>query len=113
MPEGVQAAIVLGVVLFGIAKIIKTFTDYYLRKKLVELGQVDEKVSNVLDNKQDSYYASLKWGMIVFFGGLGLILLEFISYDVDSPFPYGVEAVFIATGFLLYYFIMRKDLAKS
>lgn len=113
MHEGIQAAIIIGVLFFGIVNIIKTFTDYRLRRRLVELGHVDEKVSSILSNKADNYYNALKWGMIIFFGGLGLIILEFIPYEADSPFPYGFEAVFIATGFLLYFMIVRKELLKN
>lgn len=113
MDQGIQAAIILGVILLGIARIIKTFTDYFLRKKLIELGHIDEKASNILGSKEDNYYSSLKWGIIILFGGLGLVLLEFISYDTNSPFPYGVEAVFIATGFLIYYFVAKKELIKA
>ena len=113
MSDGIAAAIIIGVILIGIAKIIQTFTDYHLKKRMVELGHVDEKVSNILGNQEELTYSSLKWGLIILFGGLGLILLEFISYDIDSPFPFGVEAVFIALGFLLYYFIVKKELLKT
>lgn len=113
MEEGIQAAIIIGVMFLGIAKIIKTFTDYRLKRRLIELGHIDEKVSNILSNKADNYYNDLKWGMIIFCGGLGLIILEFIPYDVDSPFPYGFEAVFIAAGFLLYFIIVKKEFAKN
>ncbi len=112
MSDGIQGAIILGVLLWGIANIIKTFTDYRLRRKLIEMGQVDEKVSHILASRQDTYYNALKWGMIILFGGLGLIVLEFVEYDADSPFPFGVEAVFVAAGFLLYYYMVRRDVSK-
>lgn len=113
MNDIIASAIVIGVIFLGIAKIVKTFTDYRLKRRLIELGHIDEKVSNILSNKEDNYFNSLKWGMIIFFGGLGLIILEFIPYDTDSPFPYGFEAVFIATGFLLYFMLVKKEMVKS
>lgn len=53
--------------------------------------------------------SALKWGMVVLFGGLGLILLSFVPYDYNSPLPFGIEAVMISSGFLVYYFIEKKQ----
>jgi len=54
----------------------------------------------------------LKWGLVILFGGLGLVLLEFIPHNVNSPFPYGFVTTFIAVGFLIYYFLVRKEFSK-
>ena len=48
----------------------------------------------------------------VFAGGLGLVVLNFIRYDYGSSLPYGLEAMFIAAGFLVYYALMRKQQSK-
>ena len=49
---------------------------------------------------------------IVFFGGLSLILMEYIDFDRRSTLPYGLFAVSVSLGFLLYYFLVKKELDK-
>ncbi len=113
MHDGIAAAIIITVMFGGIISVIKTFQDYFLRRKLINMGQVDQTSLNILGEEKDSRFTALKWGLIILFGGLGLVLLEFIPYRHDSPFPYGVEAVFIAIGFLIYYFVVKKELGKN
>src|SRR5690242_5524326 len=104
MHNGIAAAIVIGIIFLGMIGIIRELTEYTLKQKLINSGQVDTKSLKILSNPRDNRFTALKWGLISFFGGLGLITLEFINYSRESPFPYGVELVFISTGFLVYYF---------
>jgi len=39
-----------------------------------------------------------------------LILMEYIKVEPQSPLPYGLFAVFVSLGFLIYYYIVRRDL---
>jgi len=87
---------------------IKTLTDYFLRKKMVEKGLVGVDASELLKNQENSKLASLKWGLIVFFGGIGLILLEAIPYEKTSTLPFGVFAISLSAGFLTYFILARK-----
>ncbi|MEJ0054490.1 MAG: hypothetical protein WDN75_01885 [Bacteroidota bacterium] len=61
-------------------------------------------------HSNDGKYSSLKWGLLAFFGGLSLIIMEFIRVSPDSPLPYGLFAVAVSLGFLIYYFLVKKDL---
>ena len=95
--------------------VIKFITDYLLKKKMVDKGYVTEE-NQALFKKQlndENKYSSLKWGLIIFFGGLSLILLEYIPYSNESPLPFGVVALSIAIGFLTYYFIVKKETDKQ
>lgn len=112
MHDAVGGAIVIAVIFTGIVSIIRTILSYNLKRKLIESGQVDEKVVNILGDQEEGRYAALKWGLVILFGGLGLIILEFIPYHVNSPFPYGWVATFTAVGFLIYYFLVRKEISK-
>lgn len=47
----------------------------------------------------------LKWALLLLFGGLGLIVLQYTHYGLNEPMPYGIEAVFISTGFFIYYLL--------
>lgn len=89
----------------------KVMTDYVLKKRMIEKGYVSEEAQSIFRQQKESEdkYASLKWGLIIFFSGLSLVLLEFIPTRGDSPLPYGLFAVFVSGGFLLYYFLVRHE----
>jgi hypothetical protein len=89
-------------------------TSYILKKKMIDKGFVNEETQAIfkqhggLENK----YSSLKWGLIIFFAGLSLIIMEFIPTRPESPLPYGLFAVSVSLGFLIYYFLVKKDSQK-
>jgi hypothetical protein len=97
---------------FGAALILFTraLTDYMLKKKMIEKGFVNDDTQSIFKKHTDeNKYASLKWGLIIFFAGLSLILMEYIQFDRQSPLPYGLFAVSVSLGFLIYYFIVKKE----
>lgn len=101
---------VLGTIATGLGYFLKTLTDYKLKKKLIEKGLVNEDAGSLLNTKQlDGRYASLKWGLIILFGGVGLILINSLEYYRDSPLPFGVFAVALSLGFLSYFFLVKKN----
>lgn len=69
---------------------------------------VNEETANLFA-KQDNRQSALKWGLIVLFGGIGLIIIDSMGLDGDEAMPYGIEAVCIAVGFLVYYTMMKKE----
>jgi len=88
----------------------KAMTDYILKKKMIEKGFVNDDTQAIFkQHASDNKYGSLKWGLIVFFGGLSLIIMEFIDVAPDSPLPYGLFAVSLSLGFLIYYYIVKKE----
>jgi hypothetical protein len=112
MHDAVAGAIVIAVIFTGIVSIIRTILSYNLKRKLLESGQVDEKAVNILGDQEEGRYTALKWGLVILFGGVGLVLLEFIPHNINSPFPYGFVSSFIAAGFLIYYFLVRKEISN-
>ena len=102
---------------FGWMLVIFTqaITSYLLRKKMIDKGYVNEETQSIFKNhapSPDRKYASLKWGLIAFFGGLSLVVLEYLDFDRESPLPYGLFAMCVSFGFLLYYVLIRKDLKQ-
>lgn len=88
----------------------KVLTDYILKKKMIEKGYVNEETQAIFRKKMvDNRFASLKWGFIAFFGGLSLILMEFMDLRPDSTLPYGLLAVSLSMGFLLYYYVVKRE----
>lgn len=91
----------------------KILTDYSLRKKMIEKGYVTEETQGLFRNGTAmNKYGSLKWGLLFLSGGIALILMEVINVNPDSPLPFGIFAVALSLGFLVYYGIVRKELNK-
>ncbi|MFZ1807930.1 MAG: DUF6249 domain-containing protein [Cyclobacteriaceae bacterium] len=92
---------------------VKVLTEYILKKKMIDKGYVNEDTQAIFKRHADeNKYAALKWGLIIFFGGLALIIMEYIPTSPESPLPYGLLAFFISFGFLIYYFIVKKESDK-
>ena len=106
------------IVFAGTYYIIKLISEHLLKRKIIKAGHIDKagilepppKISDEEVNK----YPSLKWGLVVFFAGLGLILIEVMRQinpnlvnRFDATLPIGILLVFISFGFLIYFFIMN------
>lgn len=108
MPIAILGSIGAAIILFT-----RTISDYILKKKMIDKGYVNEDTQAIFKrNTEENRFASLKWGLILLFAGFALVLMEFIDYDNKSPLPYGLFAVFVSTGFLIYYFMVKKELDK-
>lgn len=101
---------VIGSLGFAVYWFTKTMTDYILKKKMIDKGFVNDTTQAIFKNQVsvDDKYTSLKWGLIVLAAGLALVVLEYIETRPDSPLPYGLFAVFVSIGFLVYYFMVQK-----
>ncbi|RPJ67759.1 MAG: hypothetical protein EHM20_17200 [Alphaproteobacteria bacterium] len=111
-----EEAFVTAIVFTGIYQVIKVFTDYLLKRKLINAGHVDK--AGILDTtreKEGNSYPTLKWGLVTLFAGLGLLVIEFTgkadSYNFESGnhsyLPVGIELIAISLGFLVYFLIAR------
>lgn len=89
----------------------KVMTDYILKKKMIDKGYVNEESQSIFrkEDATDNKYAALKWGLITFFAGLSLVLMEYIPARGDSPLPYGLFAVSVSLGFLIYYYLVKRE----
>jgi hypothetical protein len=87
---------------------VNALTNYSLKKKLIDKDMVNEDTTNMFRSKSSKQNA-LKWGLIVLFGGIGLIIIDSMGLDGDEAMPYGIEAVCIAVGFLVYYFVVKNE----
>ena len=91
------------------AFVMDRILNYRLKSKVVRLVSMDVETIKLLD-RINGYkkLEALKWALILFFAGLGLILIQFMPYGLNSPIPYGLEAVFIAIGFFIYHVLTLK-----
>ena len=102
---------VLGSLGISIYFFTKVMTDYILKKKMIDKGFVNEDTQAIFKNYQnsDNKYSSLKWGLLAFFAGLSLIIMEYVPVSPESPLPYGLFAVAVSFGFLIYYFLVKRE----
>lgn len=111
--------VLLNVVVFGFTAfmtigIIKSITNYRLRKRMIDAGLVDEKHMELLkESSKESYYSSLKWGLIFFFSGVALILVNSLDLYYDSTAAYGIVISSASVGFLVYFAFMRREMKKE
>ena len=113
MDDGLVASIIIGICFWGFIGIIKSISEYKLLNKLIENSQKEIELSDFNLPKYLSRISSLKWGIIIFLGGLGLVLIHYLDIDSDSPLPYGIESIFIAVGFILYFLIEKYSDTNS
>jgi len=85
-----------------------------LKKKMIDKGFVTEDTQAVFKSyhRTDGRYPSLKWGLLFLTGGIALILMDVLNVSPDTPMPYGIFAVSLSVGFLVYYIIIKRDLLK-
>ncbi len=93
----------------SVSLIIRMILNYRLKSRAVKSGLVNPEGIKLLStlNGNESEKA-LKWGLLLFFGGLGLVAVHFTGDTAQSVIPYAVESIFIAFGYFTYYLIVRK-----
>ena len=122
--EIIGTIVIVGTVFFGVFSLIKVFTDYLLKRKIVNAGHIEK--AGILDapaasTSESKSYPNLKWGLVALMAGLGLILIEILDRTgaitwqdgSDSFLPFGIELVAISLGFLIYFFIVNAKNMKS
>ncbi|MTI32504.1 hypothetical protein [Xanthovirga aplysinae] len=121
MTEGISAALIIFVAFYGISIVIKAITSYQFKKSVLNSGSLDvgnlkDTLSLLESNRKPNKENALKWGLIMLFGGAGLIWLDvygFDRFDENSLMTYGIELAFIAGGFLSYFFILKSQEKKA
>jgi len=111
-------------IFFGIYHILKNFTDFLLKRKIIKAGHfenagiLDQKVAiEAAVNQEANKYPSLKWGLVAFFAGIGFIFIDNMSPSMNneevyrnfmhnSVLPFGIELVSISLGFIAYFLIV-------
>lgn len=120
MSEVLMAAVVF----YAFYEIIKNFTDFLLKRKIIKAGHfenagiLEQKVaSSSLENQEGNKYPSLKWGLVAFFAGIGFIIIDQLGPNTNdlygyqnfwnnSVLPFGIELVSISMGFIVYFLIV-------
>ncbi|MCW3789324.1 DUF6249 domain-containing protein [Plebeiibacterium sediminum] len=114
-----QEVFITAVLFTGFYFIIKMFTDYLLKRRIVKSGHIEkadilQPVQQVDDEPQT--LKSLKWALVATMAGLGLIVAYVVGniyglegYHLErSMISFGIELLFIGLGFLIYFFVAIK-----
>ena len=125
-----KEVLMASVVFLAIYQILKNFTDFLLKRKVIKAGHfenagiLDQKVASAApENQEANKYPSLKWGLVAFFAGIGFIIINQMSpslYNDDnyhnfmnnSKLPFGIELVSISFGFIIYFLIVNFSKKK-
>ncbi len=114
-------------VFYGIFKIFKEFLDFFLKKKIINSGHIEKAdilgsstINNTSSNTEIQKYPSLKWGLVAFFSGIGLVVISALysnydfsyssyNYDIKGFLFLGIELISISLGFLIYFLIVMRS----
>jgi len=122
--------LIVTVIFFAIFQILKNFTDFLLKRKIIKAGHfenagiLDQRVASAsIENQETNKYPSLKWGLVAFFAGIGFIIINEMTPSVNnedmyhnymnrSMLPFGIELVAISMGFITYFMIVNLSKKK-
>ena len=108
---------VTGIVFFGIYSILRLTSEHFLKRKIINSGHIDKAgiLAPPPQSEEVNKYPSLKWALVAFYAGMGLIIIEVIRVNRpdminfhDALLPLGIELVFVALGFLSYFYIANR-----
>lgn len=113
--EQLESILISTALFLSIVIVIIAILNFILKNRLIGSGQTDPAVLKSLSQSFDHKVAVLKWGFILLFGGIGLVVINFIpdAKTLESPLPYGIEMIFLAAGFLCYYITAKKSKHKN
>ncbi|HUW07914.1 MAG TPA: hypothetical protein VMW01_16870 [Williamwhitmania sp.] len=112
-----QDVFTTAVVFFGIYYILRMFTNFLLKRKIIKSGHFDKadilNEITVQPQENENRYPTLKWGLVALMAGIGLLVDDqffntsgdYSGYAQHGMAPFGIELMFIAAGFLIYFFI--------
>ncbi len=105
---------IVGIIMcFGtISLAIIAITNYLLKKKLIQSGHLDSESQKLItQNFAGMKFDNLKWGLILLFAGIGLVIIDFLPIEAihNMHLPIGIELIFVSLGFLIYFFYMKNN----
>ncbi len=106
--------IIAPVIFFSLVAIVKIISDNRLRRILIERGKLDENIKFIFQNRAElNPLSSVKWGLVLIGIGLALLLGQLFPYTFADEAILGLMFLFAGIGFLVYYALMKKQLAEQ
>lgn len=90
-----------------IAYIAKLIGDTRIRRKALESAVSDEKAEAILNRQwaEPSTRSALKWGLVIFALGGGVLLVDLFQISFESPLAYAILLLLTGLALLGYYAI--------
>ena len=110
MSEGIVGIFIVLIIFSSAAYVIKVISDNRIRRRLIDAGQVDEKVQYLYlksEKGEADPLNSIKWGMVLVAIGLALLIGQILPYDITEAMTIGMMFLFAGIALLIYYFIQR------
>lgn len=107
---------IMAVIFGGSALMTFIIASFRLRSRIVKAGKLDldpEQIKSLFQKIEFANTTPLKWGLILLCGGIGLIIINYLSYEPTSTLPWGIEIVSLSVGYLLYYFALKNKEVSS
>jgi len=87
-----------------IAYIVKMSLDYFTRKKMIEKGLVGKEALELFKTNSEIYLpSSLKWGMVLVFVGVVIVILKLLPVFVSTEVAFGAMLIAAGSAMLIYY----------
>lgn len=114
--------LIVGIILFTGYAVIKLFCDNSIKRMLIRNNMVDQSEKLILKDSLEgtgSRNSSLKWGLVAFFTGIGILVgtslypwLNSYSHNeayylVKGIIP-AIVMIFASLGFIVSFFVERK-----
>ncbi|KPJ59367.1 MAG: hypothetical protein AMJ46_11570 [Latescibacteria bacterium DG_63] len=103
------APLALGIALFIlIAAIVKTISDNKTKRRLIEKGVVDDKLTTLFDERPElRIVAVLKWAFVLIGIGAAVLLGQLAPQHQSREYMMALMFLFAGIGLVLYYVIAR------
>ena len=110
MDQNLAFALMFITVIIALTVMLIALLNFQIKRRMIKSGIVDAEAVKALSKLQyDFKVDTLKWGLLLLSGGIGLVLISLLPLNANSPLPYGIELICLAAGFLAYYLISRKN----
>lgn len=116
-----QEVLIPAIVFYAFYHLLRILTDYLLKRRLIKEGHFEkagilEVVPRAAEDPEPSRYKTLKWALVTFMGGVGLIVADVIqnlpgipwAHSYNALIPFGIVLVFVSLGFIIYFTIANK-----
>jgi hypothetical protein len=91
----------------AIVIVVIAILNYSLKAKILKSGYKEEEYIKLLRTAFEYRSSALKWGILLLFAGIGLVIIAYLPDQ--ASFSFGVEVIVIGLGFITYYLIARKE----
>ena len=116
MMTHLEPILIVGIIFSVCAYVIKILSDNRIRQRIIESGQLDEKLKYLyLEPKKGNLRPlnSIKWGLVLIGLGLALFLGRLFPYTIVDEMTFGLMFLFAGIAFIIYYFMAKSRLEEN